>query len=194
MNCDANSNINTLILVDGTDVAIGSMEKVDAHSYPGFRHRAFSLFLFNSLGQLYIQKRSEKKLLWPEYWSNSCCSHPEFGEDVEAAVVRRAKEELGIDLADKPTYLYKFSYYAEYEKIGCENEVCYVFCVKTDQIPIVNSDEVAEGKFIELDRLESEFFVEEKKYTPWFKMEWDNILLNHFDSIKKIIESDFLSQ
>ena len=39
-------------------------------------HRAFSVFLFNSEGKLLLQKRSDTKITFPGYWTNTCCSHP----------------------------------------------------------------------------------------------------------------------
>ena len=40
------------------------------------RHRAFSVFLFNSESKLLLQKRSDEKITFPGYWANTCCSHP----------------------------------------------------------------------------------------------------------------------
>ena len=65
-----------LILVDSDDNEIGYSSKSDCHKGLGILHRAFSVFLFDSSGELLLQKRSAKKELWGQYWSNSCCSHP----------------------------------------------------------------------------------------------------------------------
>ena len=85
-----------LILVDQQDREIGTLDKAACHDGQGMLHRAFSLFIFNSQGELLLQKRSSQKRLWGGYWSNSCCSHPRQGEEYEIAIRRRLKEELGI--------------------------------------------------------------------------------------------------
>ena len=68
-------------------------------------HRAFSVFLFNTSGELLLQQRSDAKITFPGHFTNTCCSHPlniagEL-EDEDAVGVRRAaqrklKHELGI--------------------------------------------------------------------------------------------------
>src|SRR5919108_4992020 len=101
-----------LIVVDEHDREIGSRSKSDCHSGAGILHRAFSIFVFNGDNELLLQKRSPSKLLWPNYWSNTCCSHPRRGESMERAVQRRLEQELGFTCA--LDFLYKFKYQAQY--------------------------------------------------------------------------------
>ncbi|EQD42476.1 isopentenyl-diphosphate delta-isomerase [mine drainage metagenome] len=54
-----------LILVDKDDCEIGFLDKTSAHLGPGVLHRAFSLFVFNSQGELLLQQRASGKRLWP---------------------------------------------------------------------------------------------------------------------------------
>jgi len=77
-------NINEVILVDERDIAIGVMEKMEAHR-KGALHRAFSIFLFNGKGEMLLQRRALTKYHSPGLWTNTCCSHPMQGETVEAA-------------------------------------------------------------------------------------------------------------
>ena len=88
------SESEALILVDENDREIGFSSKDSCHDGPGILHRAFSLFIFNTAGELLLQQRSAGKRLWPLYWSNSCCSHPRAGETMELAVNRRLQQEL----------------------------------------------------------------------------------------------------
>src|SRR3970282_2858021 len=83
-----------LILVDEHDREIGFKSKSECHTDKGVLHRAFSIFVFNGNNELLLQKRSPAKLLWPNYWSNACCSHPRRGERMEHAVTRRLHQEL----------------------------------------------------------------------------------------------------
>ena len=68
-----------LILVDDQDRELGFKPKTDCHTGKGVLHRAFSIFVFNSDNELLLQQRSPTKMLWPGYWSNTCCSHPRRG-------------------------------------------------------------------------------------------------------------------
>ena len=97
-----------LILVDAADREIGHASKADAHVGKGILHRAFSLFVFNSAGELLLQQRAPGKPLWPGYWANSCCSHPRGGEDMETATQRRLSEELGFTCPLE--FVFKFQY------------------------------------------------------------------------------------
>lgn len=83
-------------LVDAGGHRIGEMEKMAAHTAPGVRHRAFSLFLTNEEGELLLQRRASVKYHSPRVWSNTCCGHPASGADPVAAAKRRVMEELGV--------------------------------------------------------------------------------------------------
>lgn len=77
-----------VILVDEHDQELGLMEKMEAHR-KGLLHRAFSVFILNSDGELLIQQRAAHKYHSGGLWTNTCCSHPRQGEDIEAAAHRR---------------------------------------------------------------------------------------------------------
>ena len=84
-----------VILVDENDIAIGDMEKMEAH-HKGELHRAFSVFIFNSKNELLLQRRALNKYHSGGLWTNSCCSHPRVNEDLLKAAERRLVEEIGI--------------------------------------------------------------------------------------------------
>ena len=173
-----------LILVDSFDNEIGTMSKIDCHRDNGRLHRAFSVFLFNVKGELLIQQRSASKKLWPLFWSNSCCSHPRDGENINEAVSRRLHDELGISAFDIE-YIYKFSYTAKYKDIGSENELCHVFIGKIDQQVEINPNEIADFKFIN-SKDTSTLLKRKDVCTPWFIMEWERINSDHSRLLKKI--------
>src|SRR5687768_10210348 len=112
-----------VILVDLLDNPIGTMEKMEAHR-KGELHRAFSVLVFNSKGEMLLQKRSKKKYHSGGLWTNSCCSHPLPGEKIEVAASRRLKEEMGIDLM--PRFSYKFIYRTDLDNALVEHEYDHV--------------------------------------------------------------------
>lgn len=176
-----------LVLVDESDNVVGSKGKVSCHLGDGSLHRAFSILLFNRYKQLLVQKRSQHKMLWPGYWSNSCCSHPNHGEVAEAAVHRRLAEELGVKASIH--YLYKFTYRERYKNIGVEHEICRVYSAVSDYPVSVNPAEIDDYRYMSIDAVSEDITRNPDLYTPWFKIEWQYILDNHLSDIYKQIDT-----
>lgn len=176
------SDDEPLILVDDNDRQIGILDKASCHDGNGTLHRAFSLFVFNSLGETLLQRRHSDKRLWPGYWSNSCCSHPRNGEPTDEAVVRRAKQELGLSV--EPSFLFKFQYKASFHDIGTELELCSVFVSHTDQAPLVNATEIEEWQWISPSGLDRKIATEPAAFTPWLRIEWERLRTEFRDNIR----------
>jgi len=168
------SDSELLILVDEDDNDIGHLSKQECHAGEGVLHRAFSIFLFTDDGDVLLQRRSPQKLLWPGYWSNACCSHPRYGETMIDAVHRRLAQEL--DVTANLTYLYKFIYSANYEDIGSEHELCWVWTGTVDADAIApNENEVEEWQLLSQSELDARLEREPEAFTPWMKMEWSRL-------------------
>lgn len=159
--------MENVILVDTNDRAIGTMEKLEAHS-KGLLHRAFSIVLFNNEGKLLLQKRSKNKYHSSGLWTNTCCSHPLPGEKIENAARRRLKEEMGIDL--QPTFSYKFIYKAELDHGLTEHELDHVFVGNFNGAPDINKKEVEDWKYVDLEWLKADMAKNPSAYTKWFKL------------------------
>jgi isopentenyl-diphosphate delta-isomerase len=159
--------MDELILVDEKDNDLGYAEKESCHLIPTRLHRAFSIFILNSTGMMLIHKRSSGKKTWPDFWSNSCCSHPRKGEDLSEAVTKRLEEELGFTCPLR--HLFRFSYKNDYDNRYGEYEIDHVFIGQYDGEIRPNPDEIADFKFINLDELTQDVEAYPEKYTPWFK-------------------------
>lgn len=159
--------MDQVILVDERDKEIGTMEKMDAHR-SGVLHRAFSVLLFNTKGEILLQKRSSNKYHSAGLWTNTCCSHPKPGEKMEDAVSRRLKEEMGIQA--QPEFLYKFTYRAELANNLIEHELDYVFTGLSNEEPQVNPNEVAQWKFMSLSEAKKDVVQNPDAYTYWFRL------------------------
>lgn len=160
-----------IILVDEHDNAIGTMEKMEAHR-KGALHRAFSVLLFNSNGEVLLQKRSKNKYHTAGLWTNTCCSHPLPHESIKDATRRRLKHEMGIDI--QPQFAFKFIYRIDLEGDLIEHECDHVFLGTFDGTPVINEEEVEEWKFMNLNSLRSDMKQFPEAYTPWFKL-----IVNH---------------
>src|SRR6478735_4645078 len=101
-----------LILVDETDTPCGKMEKLEVH-HRGLLHRAFSVFLLNTRGELLLQQRADDKYHSGGLWTNTCCSHPRYGEETPDAVTRRLQEEMGMICPTR--FAFSFVYHTRFE-------------------------------------------------------------------------------
>jgi isopentenyl-diphosphate Delta-isomerase len=156
-----------VVLVDEFDNTIGTMEKMEAHRR-GKLHRAFSVILFNSEGEMLLQKRSKKKYHSGGLWTNACCSHPAPGESMEAAARRRLMEEMGIDV--QPKFSYKFIYRTNLDQNLIEHELDHVYVGLYNGIPVINKEEVEDWKFVSVSWLKNDVLKNPQEYTYWFRM------------------------
>ena len=161
-----------VVLVDRQDNPLGTMEKMEAHQR-GVLHRAFSVLVFNTHGELLLQKRAKSKYHSGGLWTNTCCSHPRVGEAMEVATRRRLQEEMGIDV--QPDFLYKFIYRAELDRNMIEHELDHVYTAVYDGAPSLNYNEVEDWRFIPLDHLRTHISNHPDAYTAWFK-----IIMDHY--------------
>jgi isopentenyl-diphosphate Delta-isomerase len=160
----------TVILVDEENRPIGIEELMTAHSGEGKLHRAFSTYVFRSFGkEILMQKRSGKKMLWPGFWANTCCSHPMENESPEDAGKRRLQEELGFtcDLRTVCSYVYRAE---DPQGRGVEHEHVTVLLGLVDDTvkPMPNAEEVEEIEWMPVTVLRKEMRLDPQKFAPWF--------------------------
>lgn len=109
-----------------------SVGRLMAHRPPGILHLAVSVALVGPDGRWLLQRRAATKAAFPGQWANSCCTHPEPGEDPAAAAIRRVREELGLDVSQL-TPAGSFTYRAPDPRSGLvEHELDHVFVAVTD--------------------------------------------------------------
>ena len=179
---DPGADSEQLILVDGADREVGSLDKDRCHAGRGVLHRAFSLLIFNDNGELLLQQRAASKRLWPRYWSNSCCSHPRRSESMDMAIHRRLREELGLSCALR--FLFKFEYQAQFDTAGAEHELCSVFIGRSNDPVREDPDEILAWRWIEPEALTGEMAGPDAgKFTPWFHLEWQRIRSEHSGAV-----------
>ena len=160
-----------VILVDSKDNELGTMEKMEAHR-KGVLHRAFSVLLFNSKGEMLLQKRSAAKYHSASLWTNTCCSHPKPTESLATAVQRRLLEEMGINT--QPEFAYKFQYRVQLDNDLIEHELDHVYVGLFNGEPAINSEEAEGWKFINVNDLREDAGRNPNNYTYWFKL-----IINH---------------
>ncbi|HDR2161793.1 TPA: isopentenyl-diphosphate Delta-isomerase [Enterobacter cancerogenus] len=160
-----------VILVSNEGNAIGTQEKYAAHTTNTPLHLAFSSWLFNDNGECLVTRRALSKKAWPGVWTNSVCGHPQSGEEIEQAIIRRCRFEVGAEIANITPVAPEFRYRKTDPSGIVENEICPVFAARVSQPLVVNSDEVMEYRWIELEALFRALDATPWAFSPWMVME-----------------------
>ena len=174
-----------VIAVAEDDTVIGPMSKLEAHHGAGHYHRAFSVLLFNTKGEMLLQQRSSDKVTFPNVWANACCSHPlhspeelelENAMGVKRAAVRKLEQELGIDPAqvstDDMVYMTKMRYSARMNQEWIERELDHILVMCADVEINPNPNEVANTLWVDHDKMEAMLLEEraaDQAIAPWFR-------------------------
>jgi isopentenyldiphosphate isomerase len=132
-----------LDVVDVNDQLIGVKSRGEIHA-GGLMHRAVHILVFNSRGELFLQKRSLRKDEQPGKWDSSAAGHVDSGEDYLACACREIGEELGITLERPLQALFKLP---ASEVTGNEHCMVYQYCF--DGPLRLQADEIDEGHWIE---------------------------------------------
>jgi isopentenyl-diphosphate delta-isomerase len=116
---------------------------------------------------LLFTQRAWDKPTWPGVWTNSVCGHPAPGEDLYDAVLRRAREELGLELAGLRLVLPGFRYAATMADGVRENEMCPVLAAVTDDPPRPRPSEVAATAWVPWGSFRDDVLAGARAVSPW---------------------------
>lgn len=163
-------------LVDEQDLVLGSMDKMEAH-LKGLLHRAFSVFIFDSDGNLLIQQRAANKYHSGGKWTNTCCSHPRMGEKTTVAAHRRLFEEMGMRC--ELDYVFNFTYKTVIQKNITEYEFDHVFFGISNQKPVPDLQEVADYRYLSMQNLARELDQNPDQFTKWLQICFRQVLMHH---------------
>jgi isopentenyl-diphosphate Delta-isomerase len=170
-------------LVDAEGQPVGSTTVNEAHQAPGQLHRAFSVFLRAEDGRVLLQQRAASKTRFPLRWANTCCGHPQPGEDVVQAAARRLVEEIGVggvQLAEVGLY----SYYAEDPETGrVEYEYDHVLLgdLPAGRKLLPDPAEVADLRWVSVSELRAGIATDPRAHAPWLNGVTE-CLADHLDS------------
>ncbi len=162
-----------LILVDENDRQIGTGEKMEVHR-AGTLHRCFSIFVFNSSGDVLLQKRAKSKYHSGGLWTNTCCSHPRDGEQLDDSVHRRLIEEMGFDCEMKEVFT--FIYRAELDHELTEHEFDHVYIGKYNGKVTPNPEEADGYEWETIEAVKEDIEKNPDRYTVWSKIAFARLL------------------
>lgn len=161
-----------VVLVNERDESLGTMEKMDAHR-KGVLHRAFSVFIFNSKGEMLLQQRARNKYHSGGLWTNACCSHPGADEAVAAAAERRLREEMGFSVSLEK--IFDFIYRSEMENGLTEHEFDHVYVGFYDGDIKPDKNEVQDYCYKSMDDIKQNLQSHPDHYTAWFHIAFPRI-------------------
>ena len=155
--------------VDGT---LSPVEKLEAHQR-GLRHLAVSVFVMAGDKTL-LQRRAMGKYHTPGLWTNSCCTHPRWGEAAADCAQRRLREELGITGLTL-TSAGRIEYRADVGNDLTEHELVDVFRAEaTEALPLaLNPAEVMQARWVTMADLAAEIQADPARFTPWLRIYLD---------------------
>ncbi len=163
-----------VIAVDAEDNEQGLVNRLDAHTGDGIRHRAFTTLLFDEDGRVLLAQRAPGKRLWDTHWDGTVASHPVEGQSQVEAARERLEEELGItpDQYDELEVTDRFEYKRYYENAGIEWEVCAVLQATLSETTLdPDPEEVGGLMWVPYERLhENPQWYRQLRLCPWFEI------------------------
>jgi isopentenyl-diphosphate delta-isomerase len=163
-----------VIAVDEDDEPQGLVNRLDAHTGEGIRHRAFTCLVFDGEGRILLAQRAPTKRLWDTHWDGTVASHPVEGQSQKDATRQRLEEELGVTPTqyDDLRVTDKFEYKRYYENAGLEWEVCAVLKVTLDDTALdPDEEEIAGMLWADYDHLHDHpQWYRQLRLCPWFEI------------------------
>jgi isopentenyldiphosphate isomerase len=150
-----------LEFVDDANQVIGKATRDEVHR-KGLQHRSTHVFLFNSRGEIYLQKRSLNKSEHPGYFDSSAAGHLQPDETYGACAMRELKEELGIEAP----LLIPLGVQKTPDQRSVEHAMLYL--CRSDEPPQPDPEEVESGTFYPLVKIDSWIEQGGRELTPAF--------------------------
>ncbi len=154
-------------VVNERDEVVDQRPRSEVHEQ-GLLHRAVHLLVFNSAGQLFLQKRSELKDCFPGAWDSSASGHLDSGEGYDACAVRELEEEIGVVLPEPPEKLFKVAACLE-----TGNEFVWVYRCQHDGPLRLQPEEVADGGWYTPDEVDAWIAREPDDFASGFILVWE---------------------
>lgn len=163
-----------VVAVDTNDDEREVVNRLEAHTGEGIRHRAFTCLVFDREDNVLLAQRAPGKRLWGTYWDGTVASHPDPEQSQVEATRQRLEKELGVtpDQYDDLRVTDRFEYKRYFETAGVEHEVCTVLQLTlSDRTLEPNESEVAGILWAPYDRLTSTpAWYRQLRLCPWFEI------------------------
>lgn len=157
-------------IVDEQGTVIGKATRGECHNGSGLLHPVVHLHVFNSQGEVYLQKRPEWKDIQPGKWDTAVGGHIDYGETTEESLAREVNEELGItDFV--PEFVAKYVFESKRER-----ELVYVHRTTYDGEIHPSAQELDGGRFWSMQEIREA--MGKDVFTPNFESEFRRFFMN----------------
>ena len=153
-------------IVNERDEVIGRALRSEVHAR-GLLHRAVHVLVFNSRGEIFLQKRSMKKDRQPGVWDSSCSGHVDSGENYDETALRELGEEIGLHLSAPPQRLFKID--------ACEEtdaEFVWVYRCENEGPFQLHPDEIETGGWFTPGHVSKRIAEKPEEFAPAFILIW----------------------
>jgi len=156
-------------IANESDEVIGSAARSEVHRR-GLMHRATHVLVFNSRGEVFLQKRSMKKDRQPGLWDSSASGHVDRGEDYDACAVRELREELGLEWKAPLQRLFKLAASPE-----TDQEHVWVYRLKAEGPFQLNPEEIERGGWFSPEKVDQWIKERPEEFADALRVIWKRI-------------------
>ena len=154
-------------VVNERDEVIGCETRREVHR-TGLKHRAVHVFVFDSRGEIFLQKRSMSKDSSPGLWDSSASGHLDCGEDYDACVMRELREEIGLNVSACPRQLFKVE--------ACDQtgqEFVWLYQCESDGPFRLHPEEIERGDWFSREHVTAWVKERPQDFAPAFILLWE---------------------
>jgi isopentenyldiphosphate isomerase len=156
-------------VVNERDEVIDAKPRREVHRL-GLLHRAVHVLVFNSRGEIFLQKRSMIKDREAGKWDSSTSGHVDSGEDYDACVARELREELGLKLTAPPQKLFKINACEE-----TDQEFVWVYCCESEGPFQLHPDEIERGVWFPPEKVTRWIAEKPGDFASAFRLIWSKL-------------------
>jgi isopentenyldiphosphate isomerase len=153
-------------VVNDCDEVIDRKPRSEVHAR-GLLHRAIHVLVFNSRGEIFLQKRSMKKDRQPGVWDSSSSGHVDSGENYDETAVRELREEIGLELKAPPQKLFKIDACAE-----TDAEFVWIYRCESDGPFQLHPDEIETGGWFTPEKVSGWIVERPQDFATAFVLIW----------------------
>lgn len=156
-------------IVDERDQVIGQCPRREVHRL-GHKHRAVHVLVFNSKGEVFLQKRSMSKDTHPGVWDSSSSGHLDTGEDYDACAIRELREEIGLVVKEAPQRVFKIDACLE-----TGQEFVWVYKHQAEGPFTLHPEEIERGGWFRPEQVSEWSRRAPKEFAPAFVLIWKQL-------------------
>jgi isopentenyl-diphosphate Delta-isomerase len=161
-------------IVNERDEVIDRKPRSEVHAN-GLLHRAVHVFVFNSRGEIFLQKRSMLKDRQPGVWDSSCSGHVDSGETYDETTIRELREEIGLKIKFPLQKLFKIDACAE-----TDAEFVWVYRCENDGPFVLHPDEIETGDWFAPEKITKWISEKPEEFATAFVLIWRQFLTTNF--------------